>query len=90
MPAYKRRDINKALKNTENATKGNIDRYMTIGIYIKKDDDIYKSLEKCMQYRKMTSCGKYAKIALLRLIESDIQEIEKHTQTENAENTDTQ
>lgn len=89
MPAYKRRDIHKALKNTETSGKEISRERYTISINIYKDDDIYKSLEKCMQYRKIASCGKYAKIALLRMIETDMQEISKQAQTEKNGNIDT-
>jgi len=89
MPAYKRRDIQKALKNTETSASRTKRDELSIAVHMYKDDDIYKSLEKCMQYRKIASYGKYAKIALLRMIESDMQEISKQAQTEKEGNTDT-
>jgi hypothetical protein len=89
MPAHKRRDIQKALKNTETSAHHTKRDELSITLHMYKDDNIYMSLEKCMQYRKIASYGKYAKIALLRMIESDMQEISKQAQTEKAGDTDT-
>lgn len=60
-----------------------------ITITINKNSNEYSNMIYCMNKLNITAYSRYARRALLRMIESDMQEIQKQAQTGKNGNTDT-